>query len=195
MRNHRVDPSDRGLEELLSSAQAGSAKAADALVMRHNPTIQTIAFGVAKKLGVPRQDWEDVLQETYRRLLDPSTRPFSRERGAPESYIYGEALNAVGHAKRRRHGEYRSDLTEGQTAGVLESMWGSDAFEEPHRVIEVRMTVVSLLGRAEPVVKDALAEIIRNDVTQREAAQVVGLSEFQLSRRLRSFYTQARAAA
>lgn len=195
MRKRRFGPEPRGLRELLTLAQAGSPGAAGAIVTCHNATVQTIAFSVARRLGVARQDWDDVTQETYRRLLDPATRPFSADRGTPESYVYGEALNAVGHAKRRRHARYQGELPEGRTAAALGTMWAEEDSQAAHRAIEAKMTIVSLTQRAEPLIREALAAIVRSDLSQREAARLVGLSEFQLGRRLRALPDTARVTA
>lgn len=195
MRNHRVGPDTRGLSELLTLAQAGSHEAATAIVVYHDAIIRNIALGIAKRLAVPRQDWDDVVQETYLRLFEPTSRRFFAELGTPESYVHGEALNAVDYAKLRRHARYRGEFPENYTAGVTRTMWAKEDSETAHRTIEAQMTIDSLAQFAEPRVWDALVEIIRSDLSQREAAKIVGLSEFQLCRRIKSLSQTVRVAA
>lgn len=195
MCNRRIVPEPQDLTEVLLACQAGSDPAAEELASRHYASIRHLVGGIARKASVPEQDWDDLVQETFRRVLDPHVRRFQPDRCGPWQYLYGIALNALDSAKRRRRRRYQT-ATSVEAALAQHQLSISDGNASARsELAEERLTLASLIGRADAQIRQALCTMLRDDLNQREAAQVVGLSEWQMSRRLTEFYIQAREAA
>ena len=136
----------------------------------------------------------DVLQETYRRLLDPRLERFVASRGRGNKYVRGVILNAInfaGRRRRRKQEEARpgADVEEPSTE-VVDIGW-----QEPLDLADARIDLQWLLRRADPVAVRAVKLVCRDGLSQRDAARIIGVSEFKLSRTFRRLSGIARQCA
>src|SRR5205085_1740445 len=89
-------------DDSLSAAQSQLPDAADAFLSAHGGWVARTTAALCRRFGVPEQDHEDAVQETYRRLLDPRLERFVPSRGGGRKYVRGVILNAIDFAGRRR---------------------------------------------------------------------------------------------
>jgi len=178
-------------DDSLSATQAHSSGAAEAFLAVHGDWVARTAAELCRRLGVPEQDYEDILQETYRRLLDPQLRRFTPSRGGGKHYVHGVILNAIDYGGRRRR-----RARNGPTSDTDEPYDFADyGWQAPFDRVEARADLPKLLRGADTLVSRALELVCANGLSQREAAYAIGISEFNLSRAIRKFSALARVAA
>jgi RNA polymerase sigma factor (sigma-70 family) len=181
----------------LYAAQTGSTSEARRLFEDHGAWVIATAKGIARRLGVPKMEVEDIAQETLCRLLDPAVERFDPSRGSAKQYIRGIVLNAVGFSGRRRRtareacGHGREASSHAPVAdGTVHREW-----RRAFRRTEARLDAEALLRLADPMVRRAVILVYLEEMSQRTAAAEIGVSEFKLCRTLKEFYASARAAA
>jgi RNA polymerase sigma factor (sigma-70 family) len=179
-----VSTSSGSFDQNLSAAQAQVPGAAEAFITAHDVWVVRTTRALCRQLGVPQQEHEDAVQETYRRLLDPRLKRFAPNLGGGKSYVRGVILNAIDFAgrSRRRAREVRPATQVDEPSEVVDERW-QRSFDQ----VEKRADLPKLLRRADPVVSRALTLVCGYGLSQREAANMIGVSEFKLSRALTKF--------
>jgi RNA polymerase sigma factor (sigma-70 family) len=179
-----VPASSGSFDKSLSAAQAQVFGAAEAFIVAHDDWVVRTTRALCRKLGVPQQEYKDAVQETYRRILDPQLKRFAPDLGGGKSYVRGVILNAIDFAgrNRRRAREDRSATEIDELPDVVDE--GSLRCLDQ---VEKRVDLPKLLRHADPVVSRALTLVCGNGLSQRQAAKVIGVSEFKLSRALAKF--------
>jgi hypothetical protein len=131
------------------------------------------------------------VQETYRRLLDPGFRRFTACRGDGKGYVRGVILNAIDFAgRRRRHAQETAsiDVDESPAEVVVEC-------QEAFGGVNSRLDLLRLARQADNLVARAMELLCTRDLSQREVAKEIGVSEFKLCRALGKFSARVRLAA
>ena len=194
MRDAHTQKALSAFDSALYLAQQLGGSHARRLIDEHGAWIVSTATGIARGLGVPIDELEDVAQETVRRLLDPEVERFDPDRGPAKQYVRGIALNAVGFAGRRRRAGRTVAPKEAWDAAVPGDTEDVD-WRLPFRRVEARLAAVTLLRCADALVRRGGHLVFEQDLSQREAAIEMGISEFKLSRAFTAFYAEVRAAA
>jgi DNA-directed RNA polymerase specialized sigma24 family protein len=179
-------------EARLSAAQARVPGAAEAFIATDGEWVERTTAALCRRFGVPSQDSKDAMQETYRRLLDPNFQRFAADRGDGKGYVRGVILNAIdfaGRRRRRTQGTVSIDADE-SNAEVVDVDWRA-AFDG----VDARLDLSRLARRADALVTRAMELIRSRELSQREAAREIGVSEFKLSRALAKFSARVRPAA
>jgi DNA-directed RNA polymerase specialized sigma24 family protein len=183
--------SSGSFDESLSAAQARVPGAAEAFLAAHGSWVERTAKALCRRFGVPEQDHEDAVQETYRRLLDPHLRQFRPGCGEGRQYVRGVILNAIDFGGRRRQ-----SAREGSARDCDKPMDTVDnGWQEPFHRVEARQDLSKLLRGADVLVCRAFGLVCAKGLSQREAANAVGVSEFKLSRAIGKASSLARLAA
>jgi DNA-directed RNA polymerase specialized sigma24 family protein len=179
-------------EGALSAAQGHVPGAAEAFVMAHAGWITRTVSALCRRFGIPTQEHEDAVQETYRRLLDPRLERFAPGHGDAKKYARGVILNAIDFAgRRRRRAQSATSIDADQSlAEAVDLGW-----REPFNRADARIDLPRLAHRADDVVARAVALVCNRGLSQREASKEIGVSEFKLCRALAKFSAQVRLAA
>lgn len=175
----------------LSAAQARVPGAAGAFVADHGGWVSRTVAALCRRFGVPRQEYEDAEQETYRRLLDPRVERFAPGRGDGKRYVRGVILNAIDFAGRRRRCAQAATSPDAEevSSEAVDLGW-----RRPFNDAEARIDLPRLLRQGDDVVARAVA-LVCGGRSQRDAAKDLGVSEFKLCRALAKFSARVRLAA
>jgi RNA polymerase sigma factor (sigma-70 family) len=168
------------------------AGAAEAFLSAHGSWVVRTAAALCRRFGVPEQDYADAVQETYRRLLDPRVRRFMPSRQEGKTYVRGVILNAIDFGGRRRRGAREEPASDTDKPYDLADYGG---WQDPFKLVEQRVDLAKLLRGADVVVSRAFKFMAAQGISQREAANAIGVSEYKLSRALAKLSVLARLAA
>jgi DNA-directed RNA polymerase specialized sigma24 family protein len=157
---------------------------------------------------LPAGDAEDVVQETYRQILDPGVARFDPARGRKpqsyQSYLKGLVQNAaqkmaLTRGQRRLRKRHPETGPEAAGAGQLAPTGGPAGKAVPLPVgrrslilpppaeVERRDTVDFVFRLAAPEIRRALELCYWDDRPIQGIAKVLGMSRFVLGRRLKAF--------
>jgi RNA polymerase sigma-70 factor (ECF subfamily) len=157
--------------ELVRLAQAGDAKAFEALVVKHQRRIARHLARYAKAAG----DVEDLVQETFIRAY----RGLASFRGdsAFYSWLYRIATNAaLNHLERRRGDVLLGDDAPEERAEAFEP--GVSDAEDPERTLmakQIAETVQRAVARLQPELAEALTLYEIEGKTYAEIAGMLGI--------------------
>jgi RNA polymerase sigma-70 factor (ECF subfamily) len=174
----RMDTND---ETLVSAAANGDRAAFAALVVRHYDRV----YGLAYRLCGNRADAQDMAQDIFAAL--PAKLRNWRSEARFTTWLYRVVVNAA-HDQRRRQA-VRSKVASG---------WGD---WEIARQDEIATQAASLdwltetMNRLPPELRDTVALVLGEEMTQAEAASVLGLSEGTIAWRMSEVKKRLRAIA
>src|SRR5687768_10518393 len=122
----QVRPDAGLLDRLLFAAQGGDHGAAAELVEAADAWVKRVVRRHARRLGIPPHEVDDIVQETFVRVLDPKHQRYFSYRRKPRvsrgsfapahAYFVGNVLSAIRFGKRRRRSEL--DATLGEVIGA-----------------------------------------------------------------------------
>jgi len=171
--------------------QAGDADAAAALVSRFGPYIKNIARRRNRHLS--RDLLDETVQETYQYLLDPTRTAFDPTHCSAKQYVGGVAYNAAKHINQvYRNGPAGAEWVADEVTVLDEQPSPTAASEQAD--VEYRLLLWGTLRQADPVTQRVVVEHYYFDRDVGALATALGLSRFQVYRRLNAFRTSAQAA-
>lgn len=187
-----VRPDEGLVATLLFDTQGGDAGASRELVRISAPWLRAVAARYATRLGVPAFDVDDLVQETFCRLLDPRyqryftyacrrarvSRPSPGGFGPGHAYVVGHLLNAINYGTRKRRGRLADDIE------VIES---ARPPQDPRPRLEARHVVLTLLEGVPPATRETLGCVYVDERTERETAALMHVSAATVCRVLRRF--------
>lgn len=169
-------------DEFLATAAANGDRAAfAALVTRHYDRV----FGLCWRLTGSRAEAEDLTQDICAAL--PSKLRGWRGEARFTTWLYRVVVNAAHDARRRN-----------QTRGRAADGWGTweiarqDAMSEDRAAMD---WLAQSMQRLSSELRDTVALVLGEDLTQAEAAQVLGLSEGTVAWRMSEVKKRLRAMA
>lgn len=169
-------------DEILASAAASGDRAAfGALVGRHYDRI----YGLAFRLTGQRAEAQDLVQDICAAL--PAKLSGWRGEARFTTWLYRVTVNAA-HDRRRRHAA-RTKAASG---------WGDweiarqDAMAEDR---EAQGWLAEAMARLPPDLRDTVALVLGEDLTQAEAGAILGLSEGTIAWRMSEVKRRLRAMA
>jgi RNA polymerase sigma-70 factor, ECF subfamily len=169
-------------DEFLASGAANGDRAAFAtLVTRHYDRI----FGLCWRLTGSRAEAEDLTQDICAAL--PSKLHGWRGEARFTTWLYRVVVNAAHDARRRN-----------QTRGRAADGWGTWEIARQDAISEDRAAMDWLaqsMQRLSSELRDTVALVLGEDLTQAEAAQVLGLSEGTVAWRMSEVKKRLRAMA
>jgi len=198
-------PDPTVLEPLLRAAQMGNRSAAAAFAAQAQPWIASLSATWCRRLGVPEFEIDDVAQETFLRLLDPSQQRYahlrrrlravvkrSRQHHPVQSYVLGHVLGAIGFGKRQRRryllGANADDaggaLQRGERIATVDQVPAPSVGPGTHSAVEAKLTLVRAFATLERPVVEAVLAVYRDDKAARAVAKILGVSAPTMSRML-----------
>ncbi len=150
-------------EDLASAAETGDREAFAALLHRHYDRI----FGLAVRLVGSRPEAEDLTQDIC--LALPAKLASWRREARFTTWLYRITVNAS-HDRRRRAATHAraaggwGDWEQNRRAGMAEDADAQDWLS-------------ATMARLSPELRDTVALTLGEDLSQKEAAEVLGLSE------------------
>jgi RNA polymerase sigma-70 factor (ECF subfamily) len=163
----RVDRSDA---DLVAASVAGDRHAFAALLERHYNRIH----GLAWQLSGSRSDADDVAQDVCCALVEK----IQSYRGEAKftTWLYGVTVNACHDLRRRR--KSLGGLTErlAVLAGLARGPDGRDLHDS--------MWLKSAIARLKPAYRDAVVLVAGQQLSHKEAAEILGVSEATVSWRM-----------
>ena len=166
---------------LAAAAAAGDQDAFGQLLARHYDRL----FGLCWRLTGVRAEAQDLVQDICIAL--PRKLPGWRAEGQFTTWLYRVAVNAA-HDRRRRQA-VRDRVA--RTWGSLELARQEDLVHER----DARDWLDVAMQRLPPDLRDTVVLVLGEDLTQAEAAKVLGLSEGTVAWRMSQVKTQLRAMA
>jgi RNA polymerase sigma-70 factor, ECF subfamily len=167
-------------EQLLRAMADGHSPAFDALFARHSAAV----LSFLSRLTASRGDSEDLLQETFLRILTHA-KDF-RAGAAFRPWLFtiarNVAYNALQKRKLRSELEVQTDLSESRGTIVLD-----DKAQDPSRRMQSQETQKKLLKALEDLPapqREIIVLVIYNGFTYEEAAAITGDSEGTLRSRV-----------
>ncbi len=148
---------------LALEAQAGDRSAFAALVTRHYDRV----FGLAFRLTGSKSEAEDLTQDICVAL--PAKLATYRHEARFTTWLYRVAVNAA-HDRRRRTATHAravdgwGDWEQNRRAGIAEETAAQD-------------WLAATLARLSPELRDTIALTLGEELSQKDAAEVLGLSE------------------
>ncbi len=168
-------------ETLASAAAAGDRVAFSLLLQRHYDRI----FGLAFRLMGNRAEAEDLTQEICVAL--PAKLRSWRGDARFSTWLYRVTVNAC-HDLRRRHAT-RARASQG---------WGDWELARQDEIVDERAAMdwlTAAMTRLSPELRDTVALVLGEEMTQGEAALVLGLSEGTIAWRMSEVKKKLRAMA
>jgi RNA polymerase sigma-70 factor (ECF subfamily) len=168
-------------DELLLRAMAeGHSSAFDALFARHSGSV----LSFLSRLTTSRGDSEDLLQETFLRILTHAKdfRPGAAFRPWLFTIARNVAYNSLQKRKLRSELEVQTDISESRGAIVLD-----DKAQDPSRRMQTQETQKKLMKALEDLPapqREIIVLVIYNGFTYEEAAAITGDSEGTLRSRV-----------
>ena len=169
------------------------------------PRAQRYASAVIRRYarGMPLQDREDVVQRALEALVRSGGRSIDPEKGTAKDYFHGLVRTAIQHVRaslappgsvtRKRGAEKaKMEIVSFDEVGVNAAM---TAGASAAQFIEDRLDAKKILLFAPPVVRVGLQQMYFEGRTAAEASTAAGVSRFQLSRYIKAYSAQVRAAA
>ena len=167
--------------ELVRQTLAGDDNAFSLLDRRYNTRLLSYAFGKMRN----REDAQDIVQETFTEAFQCLGKLDQPEKFAGWMYVIASRLITKTYRKRQKQVDCMSFSHYGDEAEVLEA-----AATHAHRRVEQRAEITDLLGELEIAIDrlpDSLREPLRlwnTDMSYREVAQTLGITENAVKRRL-----------
>lgn len=168
-------------EDLALAAAGGDRAAFAALVGRHYDRI----FGLAFRLTGRRAEAEDLAQDVCAAL--PRRLAGFRGEARFTTWLYRVVVNAAQDLRRRQ--EVRARAATG---------WGDWEIARQEAMAEDRAAqdwLTAAMTRLPPELRDTVALVLGEDMTQAEAARVLGLSEGTIAWRMSEVKKRLRAIA
>lgn len=150
-------------EALASAAASGDRDAFASLLARHYDRV----FGLAFRLTGNRAEAEDLTQDIC--LALPAKLAGYRQAARFTTWLYRVTVNAA-HDRRRRAATHTraadgwGDWESGRQAGIAEAAAAGD-------------WLAAAMARLTPELRDTVALTLGEDLSQKEAAEVLGVSE------------------
>ena len=168
-------------ETLATAAASGDRSAFAALVARHYDRI----YGLAYRLCGNRADAQDLAQDICAAL--PAKLRGWRGEARFSTWLYRVVMNAA-HDQRRRQ----------STRSRAASGWGSweiSRQDEMRTQSETLDWLTTTMTKLSPELRDTVALVLGEELTQSEAAMVLGLSEGTIAWRMSEVKKRLRAIA
>lgn len=168
-------------EDLARAAAGGDRAAFAALVGRHYDRI----YGLAYRLTGRRAEAQDLAQDICAAL--PRRLAGFRAEARFTTWLYRVVVNAAQDLRRRQ--EVRARAAHG---------WGDWETARQQAMAEDRATqdwLTAAMTRLPPDLRDTVALVLGEDLTQAEAARVLGLSEGTIAWRMSEVKKRLRALA
>ena len=168
-------------EALASAAAAGDRDAFSALLSRHYDRIFRLAFSLTGR----RAEAEDLVQDICAAL--PAKLQSYRQQARFTTWLYRVTINAA-HDRRRRAATHRKAATG----------WGDWELDRQAQMVgeaEAQDWLGHAMARLPQDLRDTVALTLGEDMTQGEAAQVLGLSEGTVAWRMSEVKKRLRAMA
>lgn len=168
-------------EALASAAAAGDRDAFSALLSRHYDRIFRLAFSLTGR----RAEAEDLVQDICAAL--PAKLQSYRQQARFTTWLYRVTINAA-HDRRRRAATHRK-------AATGWGDWELDRQAQMAGEAEAQDWLGQAMARLPQDLRDTVALTLGEDMTQGEAAQVLGLSEGTVAWRMSEVKKRLRAMA
>ncbi len=169
-------------DETLAQAAAGGDRAAFAtLLSRHYDRI----FGLAFRLTGHRSDAEDLTQDICAAL--PAKLSHWRGEARFSTWLYRVVVNATHDLRRRQATRTR--------AGSGWGDWEIARQAEMAQSREAQDWLATAMARLSPELRDTVALVLGEELTQAEAGEVLGLSEGTIAWRMSEVKKRLRAIA
>ncbi|NJM82086.1 MAG: RNA polymerase sigma factor [Tabrizicola sp.] len=168
-------------ETLASAAASGDRTAFGVLISRHYDRV----FGLALRLTGNRAEAEDLAQDICAAL--PGKLRHWRGEARFTTWLYRVVVNATHDLRRRQASRARAA-----------SGWGDWEIARQEEIAETRVAVDWLTGamaRLSPELRDTVALVLGEEMTQAEAGQVLGVSEGTIAWRMSEVKKRLRAMA
>lgn len=168
-------------ETLARAAASGDRSAFATLLGRHYDRI----FGLAYRLTGQRAEAEDLTQDICAAL--PAKLAQFRAEARFTTWLYRVVVNAA-HDRRRRQAS-RARAADG---------WGDWEIARQDEIAEARAAqdwLVQAMARLSPELRDTVALVLGEDLTQAEAGAVLGISEGTVAWRMSEVKKRLRAMA
>ena len=157
-------------EALARAAANGDRDAFAALLSRHYDRI----FGLAFRLAGSRAEAEDLAQDIC--LALPAKLASYRQAARFTTWLYRVTVNAAHDRRRRAATHHRA------TGGWGD--WEANRRAANAEAAEAQGWLVATMSRLPPELRDTVALTLGEDLSQKEAAQVLGLSEGTIAWRM-----------
>jgi len=157
-------------EALASAAAGGDREAFAALLARHYDRI----FGLAFRLTGVRAEAEDLTQDICIAL--PGKLASYRRAARFTTWLYRVTVNAA-HDRRRRHATHTK-------AADGWGDWERARRAEMTEADDARQWLAATMARLSPELRDTVALTLGEELSQAEAAEVLGLSEGTIAWRM-----------
>jgi RNA polymerase sigma factor (sigma-70 family) len=161
----------------LHSLRSGDRALSEEFYVKVKPMLLRMARRRGK--GLSRDQIEDVTQEVFLSLLQPSTVSFDASRGDVSSYLLGRVLNAV--KKLRQQNLPPNTVTLGIDE-FAESLLSRDTVASADSIQAARQ----LLRSVPPPIKEAVYRVYGHGEPKSDVAKDLGMTRFALSRRLQA---------
>jgi RNA polymerase sigma factor (sigma-70 family) len=190
-------------DEQLSRFLAGDPGAADEFYDAAKPHILGLARRIAPEL--PCDIHPEVVNQTFVYLLEVPASKFDPKKGSAKNFLRGYILNAVRHVRatyckpgrptRKRNRPVKKKKQQEDFPAVISLDTGT--YEQPAvpatvATIEAALDAETVLNKAPETVATALELVYLEDKTLSEAAMMLHISRFQLSRQISAYVQQYR---
>ena len=176
-----ADLSDGSDEHLATAAASGSRAAFAELIGRHYDRIFRLAFSLTGR----RAEAEDLVQDICAAL--PAKLQSYRQQARFTTWLYRVTINAA-HDRRRRAATHMK-------AATGWGDWELDRQAQKAGEAEAQDWLGHAMARLPQDLRDTVALTLGEDMTQGEAAQVLGLSEGTVAWRMSEVKKRLRAMA
>jgi RNA polymerase sigma-70 factor (ECF subfamily) len=173
-----MDPSDFHLARRAANGDQGAFRQ---ILERHYNMIYALAYRYFGNMA----DAEDVTQEICLRLAE-SMRGFEG-RSKFSTWIYRVTLNACRDHTRHQQGQQKLE----RTSAEVTYMQTAASQETAHQVTWLYETI----GTLEPSLKETVLLVLSQELTHREAAEILGVAENTVSWRMHEVKKRLRALA
>lgn len=190
---------------LLIAFLEGDAVARDEFPEKMMPHILRTARAVAKDL--PEGLREEIAQQTFQNLLFTSPAKFDPARGTAQKFLIGQIWNAEKQIRAaycyppRRREKDSQNVENTVTATRFPKIISIDAEETIglpavnfEKTFEEKLFVGTVIRKAPKPLASVLRLIYFQEKTKQQAAEIVGLSRFQIHRQIKHLRSQLLAA-
>jgi DNA-directed RNA polymerase specialized sigma24 family protein len=187
-----TEPAGQGktLEEQLSRFLAGELGAANEFYKAAKPHILGLARRIAPEL--PSDIHPEVVNQTFVYLLEGATSKFDPKKGSAKNFLRGYILNAVRHVRatycapgrptRKRNRPVKKKQQQEAFPAVVSLDTGT--YTQP---VAPDCDAETVLNNAPEPLATALELVYFEDKTMSEAAMMLHISRFQLSRQISAY--------
>lgn len=190
--------SDAELGLLLHGFQARHPEQVEQFFTAVVPILRRLARRCAKNL--PSDIHEEVVQETFARLLRPGLARFDATRGTVQQYLIGFVLNAMNRVQhsygRRSHVPKKDDTLPASTPQVVPLDEAPQKFqaENPERSLHQRIAARQVFEKAPPILQIFFERVYFADEPQTQVAADLNMDRFALRRHMAAFARHFTAA-